>query len=209
MIVVKQEIITTREAFAHAIGGRRFILGMDGVLADFMRGALDLHGKHDFKEEGCVSYSMAGYCGVSEHAFWQRITSSNPTAGGGYRFWQTLPEYAYTKALLYLAQCRKGSAIATSCGTGGAYTHGAQAGKLLWLKERFACDLPVFFGQDKTLLAQHDAVLIDDLPKNVTAFVLAGGRALLVDRPWNRDAAPGVPRVDLAAVFAEEEACIC
>lgn len=198
-------MITTLKEFSEALGGRRLILDMDGVLADFMRGALDLHDKHDVSEESIVSYEMHGYCGVSAHAFWQRITSNHITQGGGVRFWRTLPEYAYTRELLNYAQMSKGSMIATSCGTGGAYTHGATEGKLQWLKERFACDLPVFFGRDKSVLARPDAMLVDDLPKNVEAFIGAGGRALLVDRPWNRDRV-SLPRVGLAAVFSSDVA---
>lgn len=193
-------MITTLKEFSDALYPGRLILDMDGVIADFMRGALDLHGKHDFPEESCTQYGIHGYCGVTEHAFWQRIADNHITRGGGVRFWRELPEYGYTRDLLTYAQSKSGTVIATSCGKGGSYTHGAQAGKLLWLKERFACDLPVYFGQDKSLLARPDAVLVDDLPKNIEAFLDAGGRALLVDRPWNRDR-PSLPRVNLAAVF--------
>ena len=62
------------------------------------------------------------------------------------------------------------------------------AGKLEWIH----ANLPQWIhrqyllGSQKHLCASPDAVLIDDRDKNVDDFRLAGGRSILVPRPWNR-----------------------
>lgn len=46
----------------------------------------------------------------------------------------------------------------------------------------------------KYLLATPDSVLVDDSPKNVTEFINAGGQAICIDYPYNRDIDPNIPR---------------
>lgn len=46
----------------------------------------------------------------------------------------------------------------------------------------------------KYLLATPDSVLVDDSPKNVTEFIKAGGQAICIDYPYNRDIDPDIPR---------------
>ena len=61
-------------------------------------------------------------------------------------------------------------------------------GKWLWIKD----NLPSFYKRTiitqapKHLLARPDTLLIDDKNENVDGFREAGGKALLVPRPWNR-----------------------
>ncbi len=42
-----------------------------------------------------------------------------------------------------------------------------------------------FIGGKKHLLAHKDALLIDDRDENVAEFRHAGGKAILIPRPWN------------------------
>lgn len=187
--------VDTLAGFGDALGDRRLILDMDGVLADFARGALDLHGCEHVPTSDVNAYGMHRFCGVDEAEFWENITDAAS------HFWETLPTHLGARQLLTIASLRKGSIIATSCGRGGEYTRGAIIGKTLWLARFDANDLPLFTGRDKTVFAGPGAVLVDDLPANIDAFIASGGDALLVDRPWNRDRAD-LPRVDLDAVFA-------
>lgn len=62
------------------------------------------------------------------------------------------------------------------------------SGKMMWVRDK----LPVYLKHTiitqapKHLLARPDTLLIDDKDENVDGFREAGGKALLVPRPWNR-----------------------
>lgn len=61
-------------------------------------------------------------------------------------------------------------------------------GKWLWVRD----NIPVYLKRtiitqvSKSLLAGPDTLLIDDRDKNVDEFEEAGGKTILVPRPWNR-----------------------
>jgi len=61
------------------------------------------------------------------------------------------------------------------------------AGKLEWIH----CHMPSWMHRqyaitpEKHRFGHPGALLIDDSPSNVDAFVARGGRGLLVPRPWN------------------------
>ena len=65
-----------------------------------------------------------------------------------------------------------------------------KSGKIEWVERH----LPMYL--DRTIIlgsgmlkggyAKPDALLIDDCDKNIDEFITAGGRGLLVPRPWNR-----------------------
>jgi len=61
-------------------------------------------------------------------------------------------------------------------------------GRWSWIREQ----LPEFYKRTiitqapKHLLARPDTLLIDDKDENVDGFREAGGKALLIPRPWNR-----------------------
>lgn len=64
------------------------------------------------------------------------------------------------------------------------------SGKIIWIQN----NLPLYsdrvilmtLGVPKSLLAQSDTLLIEDCDNYVDGFREAGGKALLVPRPWNR-----------------------
>lgn len=64
----------------------------------------------------------------------------------------------------------------------------SSTGKQLWIKYH----LPIYYKRviitqsPKHLLARSDTLLIDDKDQNIDGFIEAGGRGLLVPRPWNR-----------------------
>lgn len=61
------------------------------------------------------------------------------------------------------------------------------AGKAEWIRDYCPKFLHRQFliGPPKTFCATPDTLLIDDADKNYSAFIDAGGKALLVPRPWN------------------------
>ena len=63
------------------------------------------------------------------------------------------------------------------------------SGKIMWVRG----NMPTIYLKQtiitqapKHLLARPDTLLIDDKDENIDGFIEAGGRGLLVPRPWNR-----------------------
>ncbi len=151
---------------------------VDGVLADFVSGALSAHGKE--LEISTVRWGFPeqiGFTGVNDPAFWSPL-------GGD--FWAGLRPYADGFALLRAAERLVGAdrvALLTSpCDTAGCVD-----GKRAWVAKH----LPdyrrrLFVGGAKHLFAAADKVLVDDHDANVDAFAGAGGWCVQPPRPWNR-----------------------
>lgn len=61
-------------------------------------------------------------------------------------------------------------------------------GKILWVQKHLPqyTKRTIITHVPKKLFANSNAVLIDDRDKNIDEFNKAGGRAILVPRPWNR-----------------------
>lgn len=61
------------------------------------------------------------------------------------------------------------------------------SGKMIWVNNNLSICLKrtIITQAPKHLLARPDTLLIDDKDENVDGFRKAGGRALLVPRPWN------------------------
>jgi 5'(3')-deoxyribonucleotidase len=86
------------------------------------------------------------------------------------------------------------------------------AGKLEWIHSNLPAWIHRQFliGPHKHLCARPDALLIDDRDKNVEDFQEAGGRTILVPRPWNHrsvysDNAKAFVKRDLRLHFPEWE----
>ena len=81
----------------------------------------------------------------------------------------------------------------------------SSTGKVLWLRY----NLPVYLKHaiitqaPKHLLARSDTLLIDDKDENVDGFCEAGGKALLVPRPWNRAHLQADRTVEVVREFLE------
>lgn len=62
-------------------------------------------------------------------------------------------------------------------------------GKVMWMHKHLPAYsnyiIPIPFGVPKSLFARPDRLLIDDRDKTIDEFREAGGKALLVPRPWN------------------------
>ena len=156
-------------------------IDLDGILADFTTGAIKVC-------ELPMTYAdWDVWEGYSKHVhkavFWGRIKATGP------EFWAELeltPEahVIVGKALELDPQAH----ILTSGGCPGAAT-----GKTLWIEEHF----PEFrnrtiLSDQKQRFAAPDTLLVDDYEKNIVDFEDAGGRVLMLKRPWNSGSPLGV-----------------
>lgn len=150
------------------------LVDLDGVLVDFMAGAIRAHGREGL----CVTnYDVWEQMGLTREAFWRPLES--------YAFWSSLPWTPDGDLLLGRLEMRHSAASISLCTTPHPH-ESSYAGKFAWVKRY----LPYYADRlhmtaRKADLARHDAVLIDDHPGNCQAFRQAGGHAVLVPRPWN------------------------
>jgi hypothetical protein len=149
---------------------------MDGILSDFVRGALAHHNRSDFPVEN-IQWGIEAQLGITPHEFW---------AGMGHQFWQCLPVYNDGFGLLsgvaHMVTPARIGLLTSPCDTAGCID-----GKRAWVQTH----LPeyrrrTFTGSAKELFAGPSKVLIDDHDDNCAKFVAAGGIAVTPPRPWNR-----------------------
>lgn len=155
----------------------KVFLDMDGVLCDFTGAALKLHGKSIPPSE--VRWNFHRQVGLTDAEFWAPL---------GPDFWASLPWTAEGKALLRRVEQHFGAenvALLTSpCATPGCID-----GKCAWVRR----EMPDYLDRLIVTPAKHflaslgDSLLIDDRDENLGAFVMAGGVALTIPRPWNRE----------------------
>jgi FMN phosphatase YigB (HAD superfamily) len=162
----------------------KIYLDMDGVLTNF-RG--EINRIFEIKEPAGV---------FQENWYWWRdygVTDSRVEAVCGERFWEELNWTNdgldifhtlcsdYENVDIYFLSVPMKNKIS------------AQKGKTLWLSDRFSdsphkllhWDAPIISTLPKSLFARPDTLLIDDTDKNVEDFREAGGKAILIARPWN------------------------
>lgn len=151
---------------------------IDGVLANFVAGALGLHGKSlPILDVRWDFLTQVGFDGVNDPAFWSPM---------GQEFWANLATYSDGMDFLRYAEALVGK---ESVGllTSPCDTEGCVEGKRAWV----ARHLPeykrrLFVGAAKHLFAGPGKILIDDHDANADAFRAAGGEAYQPARPWNR-----------------------
>ena len=79
------------------------------------------------------------------------------------------------------------------------------SGKMIWVHDHLPNYLKrtIITQAPKHLLARPDILLIDDKDRNVDGFREAGGKALLVPRPWNRTHLQADRTVEVVKEFLE------
>lgn len=166
------------------------LFDLDGLLADFVGGVLKHFGREDVHISR-VPWGIEEFLGIAANAFWPTLD---------YSFWAGLKPWADGLALLHAAKLLVGpdriGLLTSAC-----LTPGCADGKRWWVQHHipeFAGRLIVVYpppiglhdkgikGGAKELIAGPGKILIDDHDRNVDKFIAAGGRALLVPRPWNR-----------------------
>ncbi len=165
---------------------------MDGVLTDFVAGALAAHDKTLPPDQ--VAWDFNEQIGLTAEEFWRPL---------GYVFWAELGWTHEGKDLLASIERLFGdNVIIVSTPSKGI---GSADGKIAWLEQH----LPRYARKyalcpPKYMLAHPNAILIDDSDANVQNFV-ARGKALLIPRPWNRRRAEvdSLGRFNVLQMYAE------
>ena len=151
---------------------------MDGVLADFVGGALAAHKSclHTLQISWNFQYQI-GFAEETEHEFWKPFN---------FDFWSKLKRHE--DGFTLLKKCeeligKENIALLTS----PSNNEDCIDGKRSWVKSH----LPdykrrVFTGSDKHMLAAENKILIDDHDKNCDKFEKFGGWSVIVPRSWNR-----------------------
>lgn len=155
----------------------KIFVDLDGVIVDFVRGALQLH--NTFVPMRDVRWNFADQLGIPQRDFWAPM---------GYDFWAGLPWTKEGPRILQRLNVVAGDNYAFL--TSPCQTAGCTDGKREWIKREFgdfgnAMLGRLIVGSCKHMMAHPGALLIDDYDVNVDTFRKHGGNAVLVPRPWN------------------------
>lgn len=176
----------------------RIYFDLDGVIVNFVRGALTIHGKH--LDPNDVQWDFASQIGFADDqaAFWRPL---------GFQFWDSLGIHVdglelFRSVERFVESIGNGriSFLSSPCDTLGCCD-----GKRSWVKRTFPkYAKKLFLGSDKSEHADRSSILVDDYDRNVESFRSAGGFAFLVPRPWNSKRSQCVNgNFDSSEVFGE------
>lgn len=150
-------------------------LDLDGVLVDFVGGALRCHGAHI--EPRDIRWNFDRQLNIDPATFWDAF---------GHNFWRDLDWTVEGRGLLALAESLFGKDNIVLL-TSPCVTPGGVEGKVEWIKNNVPEYRRRFFvGPPKHLVAGPGKLLLDDHDDNFNKFVEHGGSAVLLPRPWNR-----------------------
>ena len=169
-----------REGFRLAKRGVRMkpviFFDMDGVVCDFVGGALALHGRTDVPVAS-VPWGIEAHLGLEPAEFWRHM---------GFAFWAglaPLPDgFRLLDHALALVGAERIGLLTSPCDTPGCVD-----GKRAWVERHLpGLKRRLFVGSAKELFAGPHKVLVDDHDANVDRFAAAGGSVIQPARPWNR-----------------------
>lgn len=158
-----------------------FLLDQDGVLTDFLSGAIKALNR-DFNknitlEQYAREFGQWGtydYYGITMYEFWKSIDNTP-------NFWLNLKPTPWCFKLYEYLFSLGEVTILTAPNT----DPNCVVQKLQWLKLHLDLDSSsVMLGSRKYLMAGN-GILIDDYSKNTDAFTAAGGKSILIPSSWN------------------------
>jgi len=155
----------------------RCFIDMDGVLVDFVGGAQAFYGrKLDPYPAG--DFDIVKALGMSSREFWNGLDES---------YWANLPMLPDAALLLQLLEQSFGT-MNLCLLTSPSRDPRSLSGKLRWIQKHLKkFERRFLIGPPKEFCAHPGSILFDDSDGNVDQFRRAGGAAVLVPRPWNRD----------------------
>lgn len=148
-------------------------LDMDGILANFVKGALTFYKRLDIYDnypKGNFNIQKI----LDMDYFWPAIDN--------YNFWNNLEKMSDADKIVKFCLSEFDTVyIATSPSLN------CHKAKVDWIYKYYPrLLLKIIFIHDKWLLANEFSLLIDDNDDNVDLFASHGGYAYLYPRPWNR-----------------------
>lgn len=153
-------------------------LDMDGVLADFRRGVCEAFGfPYDNPSRKWIFWDD-----------WPDVTSEMVDAVCTQEFWQSL-NWTHDGVDIFIAVFEKFRVEQIYLLTAPMSNYQSAGGKILWLRKHgLQLEKHLIITQaSKSLFAGSNTLLIDDKDENVEEFRTAGGQAILVPRPWNKN----------------------
>jgi hypothetical protein len=166
---------------------------LDGVLADFVSGACEVHGRPLY---AVTTWDWYAEWGMTDDQFW------TPIKAMGYGFYhEFVKPYPWAGELLSIIHMSGPHAIVTA----NPQHSGLAASKQEWISKwvgRRPIVTVMSDGHDlrapqlKAMLAGPERILIDDSDDNIEAFRDAGGRAITFPQPWNKLHAMTTHRID-------------
>lgn len=154
-------------------------LDADGVLVDFMNPAIKrlnkIHNARvtvaDVQRQG---HSLATLWGLTTREFEEEFRDDE--------FWENLPIYAWTPALVYWA-LKNADEVKILTRPMDNFTDAIRHARYQSFYNRLG--LQTIFSVRKSVYASSRVLLIDDLPENVDSFRAAGGHAVLWPAEWH------------------------
>lgn len=158
-------------------------LDMDGVIVDFIKGALTVHGRMDLYDNYPIGvWNIWEPMEITSDEFWAPLKS--------YDFWFNLEPYPWFNEVLNIMNDYFGDKwwVATSTGTISI----SASAKLDWIFEHFPrkngkkftrfnlCPEKEHLGLDRP-----NSVLIDDYVVNHANYLKTGAHSILFAQPWN------------------------
>lgn len=147
----------------------QWFVDMDGVLCDFRAGVEALGHAKGLEETAPEEDRQEMFKAIEKAGpqWWANLS----WAPGGQELWEFLVKNSkpgYPPIIL------------SSPGEGGRFAENAKAGKEIWINDNIPGTV-YFFDTEKQAYANRDTcnVLIDDMQKNVDAWAIAGGTAVL------------------------------
>ena len=180
-------------------------LDVDDVLADFMKGLHKaLHIPYDYKNYPYKKgdWNILGYQIKSDDNSLVTFDQCNDCCT--ISFWQHLEEMHDGRNILAAIEYKLVPRQIYLLTTPMPNLESA-SGKMIWVHDHLPNYLKrtIITQAPKHLLARPDTLLIDDKNENVDDFRKAGGKALLVPRPWNRAHLQADRTVEVVREFLE------
>lgn len=149
----------------------RVFIDMDGVLVDFVRGALTPDELAAYEKISKGKPSLWGFLGITEDEFWQRTIHPD--------WWFNLPQLPWCFQLMHIVDEHFPNAEVFFL----TKPHSAPnciPGKERWISEILGYDAGrVICTKHKTLFARSGSLLIDDTSWYIGSWNAAGGHGIL------------------------------
>lgn len=157
---------------------RACLLDMDGVLADFVRGVLEVHGRPSpyTDPNNLGKWHIPTMWEMTDEEFWDPLR--------GVDFWANLHPTSDCFRILRILENKFGDNIRIL--TSPNLDPECPTGKLEWVRKHIPDYYrKILIGSSKEYCARHDHLLIDDNDHNIEKFTGNGGKGILFPREWN------------------------